>query len=358
MPRWVLGGLPNWMAGDGGEGLATLVLAALVFLVVEHLLFAGSAWLNHAEDEQWLRAQLTSRGYHVGEAGVVLTGGLMAAVWTAGPWFVLLFGPLYALMQRAVLVEPLRENAAMAAELVETNRQLEAVSEFKSDLMGMLAHEVGNPLASVTGYAEIATDALEEGDLDEALPAVRVVQRNADQIGGVLRDIVSLVETNPGGLTARPEPTALLPHLRAAAAAQPGGAQPDVHCPEELVALIQPGHLDQAAAAWACTSAAPSRWPTAGTCDCPTPPAGAASSWCCRHRATETSRHGPRHPNSWAAIFSMSVWSPLTGRTITVNSVIRPSSAQVIMSTPSTTTPSRSAVNCRTAESSAYHSRW
>jgi len=245
VPRWVLGGLPNWMAGDGGQGLATLVLAALVFLVVEHLLFAGSAWLNHAEDEQWLRAQLTSPGYHVGEAGVVFTGGLMAAVWTAGPWFVLLFGPLYALMQRAVLVEPLRENAAMAAELVETNRQLEAVSEFKSDLMGMLAHEVGNPLASVSGYAEIATDALEEGDLDEALPAVRVVRRNADQIGGVLRDIVSLVEANPGGLTARPEPTALLPHLRAAAAAQPASAQPDVHCPEDLVVLIQPGHLDQ-----------------------------------------------------------------------------------------------------------------
>ncbi|MEC9050964.1 MAG: HAMP domain-containing sensor histidine kinase, partial [Actinomycetota bacterium] len=245
VPRWVLGGLPNWMQGDGGEGLATLLLAAVVFLVVEHALFAGSALLNHAEDEQWLRAQLTSPGYHVGEAGVVLTGGLMAAVWTAGPWFVLLFGPLYALMQRAVLVEPLRANAAMAAQLVETNRQLEAVSEFKSDLMGMLAHEIGNPLASVTGYVEIAVDALEEGDLGEALPAVRVAQRNADQIGGVLRDIVALVEANPGGLTARPEPTVLLPHLRAAATAQPGGAQPDVHCPEHLIALIQPGHLDQ-----------------------------------------------------------------------------------------------------------------
>lgn len=245
VPRWVLGGLPNWMQGDGGRGLATLLLAAVVFLVVEHVLFAGSAWLNHAWDEVWLRAQLLSPGYHVTEAGVVLTGGLMAAVWTAGPWFVLLFGPLYGLMQRAVLLDPLRENASMAAELVETNRQLEAVSEFKSDLMGMLAHEVGNPLAAVTGYAEIATDSLEEGDVDEALPAIRVVQRNADQIGGVLRDIVSLVEANPGGLTAHPEPTALLPHLQAAAEAQPGDAQPVVDCPDDLVALIQPGHLDQ-----------------------------------------------------------------------------------------------------------------
>ncbi|CAM3572196.1 HAMP domain-containing sensor histidine kinase [Nocardioides marinus] len=245
VPRLVLGGLPNWMQGDGRGGLGTLLVAAAVFLVVESALFAGSAWLNHAEDEQWLRSQLTSPGYHLNEAGVVLTGGLMAAIWTAGAWFVLLLGPLYALMQRAVLLEPLRENAAMAAELVETNRQLEAVSEFKSDLMGMLAHEVGNPLAAVTGYAEVAVDSLEEGDPDGALPAVRVVQRNADQIGGVLHDIVALVEANPGGLTARPEPTLLGPHLQAAAAAQPAGAQPEVHCADDLVALIQPGHLDQ-----------------------------------------------------------------------------------------------------------------
>lgn len=245
VPWLVDGGLPNWMEGIGGRGLLVLLLAVLVFLVVETVLFAGSALLNHASDEEWLRAQLLSPAYQLTEAGVVLIGGLLAAVWTGGAWYVLLFVPLHTLLQRAVLVEPLRENAAMSAELVESNRQLRAVSEFKSELMGMLAHEVGNPLTSVTGYTEVAAHALEEGDTATAERALGVVGRNAGQIREVLHDIVSLVETNPGGITARPEPTLLAPRLRAAAAAQSEGHQPVVACPEDLRALVQPSHLDQ-----------------------------------------------------------------------------------------------------------------
>lgn len=245
VPWLVDGGLPNWMEGIGGRGLLVLLLAVVVFLVVETLLFAGSALLNHAADEEWLRAQLLSPAYHLTEAGVVLIGGLLAAVWTGGAWYVLLFVPLHTLLQRAVLVEPLRENAMMSAELVETNRQLRAVSEFKSELMGMLAHEVGNPLTSVTGYTEVAVHALAEGDGATAERALVVVGRNAGQIREVLHDIVSLVETNPGGITARPEPTLLAPRLRAAAAAQAEGHQPVVSCAEELLALVQPNHLDQ-----------------------------------------------------------------------------------------------------------------
>ena len=245
VPRLLLGGQPNWMEGNGGDGLAVLTLAMLVFLAVETLLFCGSAWLNHADDEEWLRRQLTSPRYYLTEVGVLLIGALLASVWTAGAWFVLLMVPLYVLVQRAVLVEPLRENAAMADELAERNRQLVAVSEFKSDLMGMLAHEVGNPLTSVKGYAEVAGDALERRDVDGASRAVEVVARNAEQIEVVLQELVALVETNPGGLTARPEQTLLLPHLEAAAAARPPGRQPRVVCPADLAASIQPGHLDQ-----------------------------------------------------------------------------------------------------------------
>ena len=245
VPRLLQGGLPNWMEGNGAEGLPVLVLAAAAFLAVESALFAGSAWLNHAHDEQWLRGQLTSPGFYLTEAGVILLGGLLAAVWTAGTWFVLLFLPVYALMQRAVLLEPLRENAAMAQELVETNRQLEAISEFKSDLMGMLAHEIGNPLSAVSGYTEVAVDALAVGETGTVDRALTVVARNSRQIREVLHDIVSLVETNPGGLAARPEPVLLAPRLQAAAAAQPLGHQPEVSCPADLVALVQPSHLDQ-----------------------------------------------------------------------------------------------------------------
>lgn len=240
-----LGGRPNWMAAHGAHGLVTLVLAAAVFLVAETVLFAGSAVLNHADDEVWLRRTLTSRAFYLTEAGVLMTGGLLAAVWTGGAWFVLLLVPTYALVQRAVLLEPFRERAGLAAQLAATNRQLEEVNQFKTDLMGMLAHEVGNPLTSVRGYAELGAETLTADTVEQGRRAFQVITRNAHQIQGVLHEIVGLVESNPGALTASPEPCLVAPHLRAAAAAQPPPGQLGVSCPEELMAYVQPGHLDQ-----------------------------------------------------------------------------------------------------------------
>ncbi len=240
-----LDGRSDWTAANGARGMVTVVSAAAVFLAVETVLFAGSALLNHAEDEVWLRRTLTSRTFYLTETGVLLTGGLLAAVWTGGAWFVLLLVPVYALVQRAVLLEPLRERAALAARLAETNRQLEEVSQFKTDLMGMLAHEVGNPLTSVRGYAELGAGMLTDGRLDQGRNALEVIRRNALQIQGVLHDIVGLVGSNDAALTASPERCLLAPRLRAAAAAQPPGGQPEVSCPEDLVAHVQPGHLDQ-----------------------------------------------------------------------------------------------------------------
>jgi signal transduction histidine kinase len=241
----VLGGRPNWMAANGAQGAATMVVSAAVFLAVEAALFAGSALLNYAEDEVWLRRTLTSRAFYLTESGVLLTGGLLAAVWTGGAWFVLFLVPIYALVQRAVLLEPLRERAAMAAELAATNRELEEVSQFKTDLMGMLAHEIGNPLTSIRGYAELGAHALTSDTLGQCRKAFEVITRNAHQIQGVLHEIVGLVGTNPGQLTASPERCPVAPHLHAAAAAQPPGSQPIVSCPDELTGYVQPGHLDQ-----------------------------------------------------------------------------------------------------------------
>ena len=61
----------------------------------------------------------------------------------------------------------------------------------------------------------------------------------------MLHDIIGLVGTNPGALTASPECSRIAPHLRAAAAAEPPPSQPTVSCPEDLTAYVQPGHLDQ-----------------------------------------------------------------------------------------------------------------
>lgn len=107
----VLGDERDLMHGDGLIGLTGVLAAAATFLVVESLLFHGSAYLNHATDEAWLRQTLASGSFYLTEMGVLLVGGLSAAIWTAGGWFILLLVPVYVLTQRAALHEPLRERA-------------------------------------------------------------------------------------------------------------------------------------------------------------------------------------------------------------------------------------------------------
>ena len=199
-------------SGQGGEGMLGMLAAGAAFLALETLLFVGSATLNHAEDEVWLKATLRSPAYYATETGVLLVGGLLSAVWTGGPWFSLFFVPVYVLVQHAVLLVPLRERAETAEVLAEKNRALAAANEdlqqaneFKVDLLGMLGHELGNPLTAVSGFADHG--ALERGPTRRAggsRRAFEVVGRNADQMRAVLDDILAWSPAS-GALTAVPE---------------------------------------------------------------------------------------------------------------------------------------------------------
>jgi len=243
--RLVVGTQTNWMIGAGGRGLLALGLAAVTFLAAETLLLTGSALLNHAADEQWLRRTLVDPSFHLTEFGVLSVACLFAGVWTGGPWFVLLLVPLYALVQRAALLQPMRERAETAARLAAQNEELEQANQFKVDLVGMLGHEVGNPLTSIVGYGQVGREALADGDVSLAMRCFEVVERNAAQIERVCADILALAQSDRGALSARPQSCELRPQLVAAAAGQPPGRQPVVECPEGLRALVQPDHLDQ-----------------------------------------------------------------------------------------------------------------
>lgn len=249
----------NWTQGDGHIGFVTMLLAGIAFLAVETALFAGSALLNTASDEVWLRSMLTSPSFYLTEAGVLLVGGLFATVWAAGFWFTLFFVPVYFMTQHAALLAPLRERAAVAAELAEKNAELAAMNKilaaantdldeantFKTDLMSMLGHEIGNPLTSVLGYAQIGAEAAASGDSATARSALVVVERNARRMRAVLADIIRIVTSERGVLTARPERVSLHQVLLAAVDELPPEQRPSVACPTDLGVLAQPGHLDQ-----------------------------------------------------------------------------------------------------------------
>jgi len=241
----IFGESSHWTLGDGGHGLVAVVAAAGAFLLVESALFAAIAWLNHPSEEIWLRRTLQDKSFYLTEIGVLLMAGLLSAVWVGGAWFVLLFLPIYILAQRAVLFQPMRERADAAARLATANEHLERANLFKADLMGMLGHELGNPLTSVTGYAQVATEELDAEDYAAAKRSLYVVERNADRMRTVLYEILTHAASDKEALVAHPEVCLLEPHLMAAAAAFPHGHRPHVDCAADLTAWVQPGHLDQ-----------------------------------------------------------------------------------------------------------------
>ena len=106
-----LGAETDLMRGNGLRGLVVVVAAVAVFVAIETVLFHGTAYLNRPDDEVWLRQTLRSPSFYLTEAGVLCVGGLSAAIWTGGGWFVVLLAPVYAITQRAALYEPLRERA-------------------------------------------------------------------------------------------------------------------------------------------------------------------------------------------------------------------------------------------------------
>lgn len=239
-----LGSDVNYASGDGLRGFLVVLLAAALFLALEALLFAGSAFLNDADDERWLRQLLATPSFYAIEACVLLLGGLLAAVWTAGIWFALFFVPAYVLVQHAVLLGPLRERAAVASELAEKNAELDRANRFMTDLVSMLGHELGNPLTALLGYAQMAKDGFQDGQPGTVSAGLDGVDRNTHRLASVVSDIVQLVASDRGKLTANRVDLQLAPFIDGVVA-NVGDPGPLVDCPPELAVSVQPGHLDQ-----------------------------------------------------------------------------------------------------------------
>ncbi|WP_433794295.1 sensor histidine kinase [Actinoplanes sp. CA-252034] len=138
------------------------------------------------------------------------------------------------------------DNALLYDSLEDTVRartaDLEAANQLKADLIGMLGHEINNPLAMILGYLDLA---LTEDDLPgPARDVITRVHRTTQRLATIVQEVLDLVSLDAGRLTARPAPVPLADHIEAALTATAATPVP-VTCPQDLVAMVQPSHLDQ-----------------------------------------------------------------------------------------------------------------
>ncbi|MET8147218.1 AAA family ATPase [Actinoplanes sp. NPDC049668] len=155
----------------------------------------------------------------------------------------LIAGQLAVSLDNALHYDSLEgEVRARTAEIADRNRELEAANQLKADLIGMLGHEINNPLGTILGSLDLALT----GDPLPS-PADQLVAKAhgaTRRLAGIVEEVLALVSIDAGRLTATPRPVRVADHIEAALGATATTAV-TVSCPPDLVAAVQPGHLDQ-----------------------------------------------------------------------------------------------------------------
>ncbi|WP_436536723.1 sensor histidine kinase [Actinoplanes sp. HUAS TT8] len=155
----------------------------------------------------------------------------------------LIAGQLAVFLDNALLYDSLESQVrARTAELADRNRDLESANQLKADLIGMLGHEINNPLGSILGYLGLVLD----GDPlpPSAAEMITRVQTTTRRLVTIVDEVLALVSIDAGRLTAAPRPVRVAEHIEAALGAT-GTTAATVSCPRDLTASAQPGHLDQ-----------------------------------------------------------------------------------------------------------------
>ncbi|WP_229073711.1 PAS domain S-box protein [Actinoplanes sp. DH11] len=140
-----------------------------------------------------------------------------------------------------------RERDAAQAVLAERNAQLELANGelqranlLKLDLMGMLSHDIGTPLASILGYGELMA---EDGLPDRmAGPAAKIMSA-AHRIDELRHNVLAMCTVSETRLRAHRHRVELAEALRDALDA--ADQEVPLRCPDGAAVLVNPAHLRQ-----------------------------------------------------------------------------------------------------------------
>ncbi|GAA4604187.1 signal transduction histidine kinase/predicted ATPase [Actinoplanes octamycinicus] len=155
----------------------------------------------------------------------------------------LIAGQLAVSLDNALVHESLEsEVRARTAELADRNRELKSANQLKADLIGMLGHEINNPLGTILGSLDLVLtgDPLPPS-AEQLLTRVRVTTL---RLTTIVDEVLALVSIDAGRITAAPRPIRIADHIASALTATASGTVP-VCCPPDLVATAQPSHVDQ-----------------------------------------------------------------------------------------------------------------
>lgn len=127
----------------------------------------------------------------------------------------------------------------------EANVELARVDGFKTDLVGMLGHEIGNPLSVLAGATELALSDWGAQGSPAQRRYLELIGRNAARIERTVSDVLSLVTAESGRIVARPAAVDVAERAAEALAAADLPVRVTSRDAGAVRAWVQPEHLDQ-----------------------------------------------------------------------------------------------------------------
>jgi signal transduction histidine kinase len=124
--------------------------------------------------------------------------------------------------------------------------ELRMASEFKTDLIAMLSHDLRQPLASTLGYAELLTDDWEAATPESRKAFALKVVRSARRLDQLVEGILTMTKVDAGGLAAERVPVLVDQAIRDALGAldhEPGSMRVGHLDPGRV--LADPNHVQQ-----------------------------------------------------------------------------------------------------------------
>ncbi len=105
-------------------------------------------------------------------------------------------------LENAILYQELKEKVEA---LEKANRELRSLDETKNNFISMITHELRQPLALISGYAQTIQDYYEELSVEDEMQCIRVILERAEYLSRMVDDLLDLSAMHHGSLRVYPE---------------------------------------------------------------------------------------------------------------------------------------------------------
>ena len=113
------------------------------------------------------------------------------------------------LRQKQLLEEQTVETEMLNTELHERNQELRSLSEERSELLGIVSHDLKNPIASIQGLAEILMTGDNSLTVKQREQMIQLILHNANKMNNLVKNLLDAHAIEQGNLIAQLQETRL-----------------------------------------------------------------------------------------------------------------------------------------------------